>query len=659
VQEDQDTIYSPKRAERIAFAALFLTVVFFLGTYITGEIINAYSVRVEASHILGGCGIWLLLALQFRQKRMAQEEKIDAQHYERLRKEGRSTSVFENEMTDGLYLNERRLAWMEKYLVPVCGITTATYLVIMGLLQLSVLNRTEFFVLSGSRSTVIGIACMLTVFALLSFLLSRFSTGMSRVEAWRPLRAGGAYLLSNALACFVLAIVLILDENKFKNLEKITSFVIVWVQIIIGAEMFINLVFDLFKPRIKGQYHRAAFESRILGLFSESGGLFNTAAHAVDYQFGFKVSDTWFYRLLEKAILPMLVVQAAILYLMSCIAVIEPGHVGVREHWGVPQNVDAPWTSGIHFKYPWPIDKVRTFEVDRLQRLEIGYKSKTDSYENYRRRGNAHDKSPLLWKVEHWAQEMPFIVAVADDNTGNDLDAHLYNDFDLLTIAVDVQYRIGDVAKYGYNEGDQGCYIKPKEIFEMICSRAMMQYAAQHDMESILGSGRYAAAEALQVIMSAKVDEYALGIHILSVMFQAVHPPIEIAESYEKVVGALQEKQTELLRALGEKQMIIASAKSEATVIVAKANAAAFTRRTQTEASAVHFADQVKAHRLGGDLYLKHERYKTLNEVLPNIRKYVVDSEKFGSWVYELDLKDKLQSDLFENLDVEALNTGK
>ena len=50
---------------------------------------------------------------------------------------------------------------------------------------------------------------------------------------------------------------------------------------------------------------------------------------------------------------------------------------------------------------------------------------------------------------------------------------------------------------------------------------------------------------------------------------------------------------------------------------------------------------------------------KTLNEVLPNIRKYVVDSEKFGSWVYELDLKDKLQSDLFENLDVEALNTGK
>lgn len=657
MQENQDTIYSPKRAERIAFVALFLTVIFFLGTFITAQIIKSNVVYVESWHILGGCGIWLLLALQFRQKRLAQEEKIDAEHYERLRNEGKSASVFENEMTDGLYLNERRVAWMETYLVPACGVITATYLVLMGLYQLSRLNQIEFFVLSAGRSAIIGIACMLTVFALLSFLLSRFSTGMSRVDAWRPLRGGGAYLLSNALACFVLAVVLILDENNFKNLEKITCYVIVWAQIIIGAEIFINLVFDLFKPRLKGQYHRAAFESRILGLFSESGGLFNTAAHAVDYQFGFKVSDTWFYRLLEKAILPMLVAQAAILYLMSCIAVIEPGHVGVREHWGVPQNVSTPWTSGLHFKYPWPIDKVRTFEVDRLQTLEIGYESKKDSFANYQRRGNVHDTTPLLWKVEHWAKEMPFIVAVANGNDQN--DAHQYNDFDLLTVAADVQYRIGDVAKYGYNKSDKGCYINPQEIFRMICSRAMMQYAAQHDMPSILGAGRYEAAMALRSIMREKVDEHELGIDVLSVTIQAVHPPIEVAESYEKVVAALQEKQIALLRALGEKQMIIASAKSNASIIVAQANAAAFTRRTQTEANAMHFEDQVKAHRLGGDLYLMSERYKTLNEVLPNIRKYVVDSEKFGSWIYELDLKDKLQSDLFENLDVEALNTGK
>ena len=45
---------------------------------------------------------------------------------------------------------------------------------------------------------------------------------------------------------------------------------------------------------------RVLYESRLVGLLGQPESLFTTAAHALDYQFGFKVSDTWFFQFLQK-----------------------------------------------------------------------------------------------------------------------------------------------------------------------------------------------------------------------------------------------------------------------------------------------------------------------------------------------------------------------
>ena len=108
---------SPRRAEVLALVALVLQLLLFLFTLLISSYANSLAVMVEAWHFLGGTLIWLILLLQFHQRRLANEERLDAEQYQRLHREGKDTSVFEGTaIEESLHLNVRRLAWLEKYL---------------------------------------------------------------------------------------------------------------------------------------------------------------------------------------------------------------------------------------------------------------------------------------------------------------------------------------------------------------------------------------------------------------------------------------------------------------------------------------------------------------------------------------------------------------
>ena len=693
----------------LALAALLLQLLFFLLMLWLGAATTSVAIRVEAWHLLGGAIIWFILVLQFRQRRLADEERRDAEQYERLQREGKDTSVFETRTVESsMHLSERRLVWLEKYLLAIFGVISAAYLIGVGYWQYRVLTTAEPLGLA-EHGTLLASAAYLAGFALVSFLFSRYAVGMSQQAEWRPLRAGGSFLLSNALACFALAIVILFANNGYPGAEKAAAYVLSVLMVAIGAEAVLNLVLDAYRPRIKGQYRRAAYESRILGLFSEPGSLLRTAAHAIDYQFGFKVSDTWFYKLLERAILPLMAAMVVVLLLSTSLAIVPTGNVAVLERWGEPQNIDKPLESGWLLKYPWPIDKLRLFPVEQLQTLEIGYRPFEDKQE----------RKPILWTTEHWAEEFPFMVAVqasrgvqGNDAVGNnaggvdggtklgtvgsdgtvdasdtmnatdaadeasganaaamealaasgvsqgdassaeqvDEDEVRVTDFDLLIIAMAVHYRIDDVAQYGY--GRDYCYDDARSLLEGLCARAVVQYAANSDINELMGPGRQASTQEMRAAIEAKAKAYKMGVRIVSVDIEAIHPPVEVAESFEQVVAAFQQKQARVWLARGEASERLAFAKADAANVLAGAQAQALERRLMAEATAGRFKKQCYAYEKGGDVYLLREYLSVLDEYMPAMRKYVLTSDKVGKWVYEIDLKEKLQPDLFDSLGV-------
>jgi membrane protease subunit HflK len=640
---------SPRRAETLSLIAFILQIVFFLLAHLVAYKSNSTAVRIEAWHFLGGILVWFVLLIQFRQRRLATEEKADAEEFLRLRSEGKDTSVFESAAADStLRLAQRRLDWLEKYLVPIFSVLTAIYLVSIGVWNYLVLKALPESALAG-RETILGSSAYLVGFALISFLFARYAVGMSRQDEWRPLRAGGSYLIGNALACLALAIILVVADSGYPLSERITSYVLVAAMVAIGVEMLLNLVFDVYRPRIKGQYHRAAFESRLLGLFSEPGGVLSTATHAIDYQFGFKVSETWFFKLLERTVVLLVAVQVLVLWLMSSVAIVDSGHVGVVERWGRPLNVNVPLASGLHWKLPWPMDRVHQFPTEMIKTLEIGYKS-------HEKNEKKLDFTPILWTKAHFEQEYPYMVAVAEsseiigtqsqDDSG--LSAAVRNDFDLLAVGLTVHYRISDIEKYGY--GRERCYRNPDELLEAICDREVLQFTARSDMDTLLGPGRYETTAILHRAIENEVAKYQMGVEIIFVGLGSVHPPIEVAPSFETVVAALQERQATVLEAKGVEKAILSQARGEAFVLEAAAEAAAFEREVLTQADAFRFAQQCQAFEEGKEIYLWREYLSVLDEFLPGMRKYVFASKNVKGWVYQLDLTESQQPDLFEGL---------
>ncbi|MFC1782107.1 hypothetical protein ACFL02_00810 [Planctomycetota bacterium] len=680
---------SARRAEFLSLAALVLQSSFFLLTLLISSWTGSAALRVEAWHFLGGAIIWLILLLQFHQRRLAEEEHLDAEQYQRLHREGKDTSVFEGKLIeDELHLAGRRLKWLEKYLLAIFAVLTSLYLVAMGIWQYTQLTgpvAREVAEAIGQTSNLAGGevllsgAAYLAGIALISFVFSFYAVGMSRRSEWRPLRAGGSYLLSNALVSFILAGIMLAAKVGYQRPEQIAAYVLAGLMIVIGIEIILNLLLDAYRPRIKGLYRRAAYESRLLGLFSEPGGILRTAAHAVDYQFGFKVSETWFYKLVERAVVPLLLAMVFSLYMLSCLSVVPPGNVGVLERWGQPRNMNEPYQSGLHLKFPWPIDYMRKFPVDQVQIIEVGF----ERYPPFDEEGRPLLKKPILWTKEHWEREFPFMVAVADvkepaalgfrpadqptivaqepaargeDPQPAPANEDEYENFDLLVVALVVHYRIKDVVQFGY--GADYCYQDPHDLLQSICDRQVTHYAANSDIDKLLGPGRHETTRYLWEKIQEKVDDCRMGVEIAFVGLESVHPPIGIkvggekgvAQSFEDVIAAHQERQSYVLMAQGQALRTKASAGGERDVLISQAQAYAFERPTVQQAQAERFLQQLQAYQKGGQVYLLREYLSVLDDNVPKMRKYIIISDKVDRRVLEIDLKDTLESDLFTDI---------
>ena len=180
-------------------------------------------------------------------------------------------------------------------------------------------------------------------FALVLFLLGRFSATYARLENQRLLRPSASYLLLNAFLCFIAALGIAGAQTEFPRTDLMSRSAVRVAGPHRGGDA------GQFGPgslsaAVKGKVERPLYDSRLVGLLGQPEGLITTAAQALDYQFGFKVSETWFYRLLiERALKWLLLAQAGVLVLSSCLVFIEAGEQGLLEHFGKPGQAARPW----------------------------------------------------------------------------------------------------------------------------------------------------------------------------------------------------------------------------------------------------------------------------------------------------------------------------
>ncbi|WCJ59190.1 protease modulator HflK [Fontisphaera persica] len=476
---------------------------------------------------------------------------------------------------------------------------------------------------------------------LILFLFGKVAANLVQITRQRLLRPAAGYVLLGAYWCGLVAAGVGADIAGYPRVDGWMARALVLALAVAGVENALTLILEIYRPRLKGAERRLLYESRLVGLASQPEGIFTTVAHALDYQFGFKVSETWFYQFLQKYLGLFLLAQLGLLLLSTCVVFIEPGEQAILERFGrpLPRLLDA----GGHWKWPWPVDKVYRYRTDRIQTFSIGH-SPHEEEEAADSHGHDHGREAkrpsaepeaILWTEAHAKDEFNLLVASREEGEG-DREAGQAVPVNLLAVDLPVQYQVTNLLMWATRYSDGAA------LLERVATREVVQYLVHADLNEILTTGRQRTAEELRARIQERANELQMGVRILFVGLQNIHPPVRIAPAYQAVVAALQEKEAKILEAEGYAAQTLPQARAEAVKRKVAAEIYALRRAADAQAQAIRFTNQLQAWKTAPQVFATRGYLQALVRGGAESRKLVLAATNTDD-VIQFNLEDKLR----------------
>jgi regulator of protease activity HflC (stomatin/prohibitin superfamily) len=575
---------------------------------------------------------FLVAAASYLQMRLEERERLEQLEFDELKKAKGESALFA-EAAD-TFPARRSREQFERFLIPAFTILLVLLQGVgtWGLWQW--LNTVPPPQVDRATLTM----ALYAVFFLLLFVLGKYSANLARLNGQHLLRPGASYLLLGSVICLLVAAA---EAAALFGFAQVDRYVARGLTVFLGltaAETLVGLVFEIYRPRVRGRAARLLYESRLIGLMGQPGGLITTAAQALDYQFGFKVSETWFYRFLEKALAWLILLQLAVLSLSTMLVIIEPSQQGLLERFGRPVTGRSVLEPGLHLKWPWPIDQVRLYTTRQIHTFTVGVVPDPE----------LDKETTVLWTRPHYKEEFNMLVASADQPERVDRTGEKPVPANLLAVSIPVQYQITNLVAWAYEHTDADALLKH------LASREVVRYLVAVDFEDIMSTGRLVAAEQLRERIQRRADERRLGIHILFVGLQGIHPPIgtrsaPVAAAFEQVVGAIQQKQTNILAAQAYAAEKLPRAAAEATNLLAQARSDRTLKVATAAAESSRFTNQVAAWEASPSVYAQKAYLETFTRAAGPVRKYVLATTNTQD-ILIMNLEETIRADLLRDV---------
>ena len=518
-----------------------LAVLFFVYARFTGDHAAATSVFLLGSGIV----VWGTLLLVFDQQRRERLESIEA---EQLSSSG-AGSAFDTG-TDDLRVAARRLAVIQKWVVPGAGVVVAGINLTGGILGFrswsAQTDRVTAIPEPGGWALALGLSI-----AVVLFVFARFVSGMGTLKPWANLRAGAAQAVAVAIVALLIAGAAFFKLALSQDWMAIAvPYIVPALLILLAAETLLHFVLNLYRPRTAGEDPRPAFDSRLLGMVAAPDRIAESVGEAINYQFGVDISGSWFYKLLSRWIAGLAALGLLIAWLLTAVVVVQPHERGLVLTFG---EVKAPLLSfgdrgeggdigpGLHVKWPWPVS---TFEIPTVGDPRVagpgGVQYASAGVRVVELGTSAPDDptAPILWGESHAARERVNIVQASSDGTGAGGDG-----LSLIAVEIPMHYIVRDVKLF-----DRFASPEHRErLIESVGRRVVTQHIGQMGIDEVLATKRRELSGRLKDLLNAEFarfnDGLGAGIEILFVGAHGVHPPIKVAPNFERVVKARQNRE--------------------------------------------------------------------------------------------------------------------
>ena len=261
-------------------------------------------------------------------------------------------------------------------------------------------------------------------------------------------------------------------------------------------------------------------------------------------------------------------------FVLSAFYVVGPDEEGVVRRFGKWVRTEP---SGLHFKFPYPIEKIDLPKVTQVQEISVGR-----------------------------------ILKEAKMLTGDE---------NILLVEVRVQYKIKDAAQYLFNVRNV------EETIKDATESALRQTIGSHPIDDPLTEKKAEIMDEIQLSLQKMLDHYECGIDVRQVQLQDVNPPQEVDFAFKDVQSAKEEKEQLINEALGYQNDVIPKARGGAEKLIREAEAYREERIKRAEGDASKFRSVLAEYRKAKNVTEKRLYLETMEQILPGIEKVVLDEE--------------------------------
>jgi membrane protease subunit HflK len=197
----------------------------------------------------------------------------------------------------------------------------------------------------------------------------------------------------------------------------------------------------------------------------------------------------------------------------------------------------------------------------------------------------------------------------------------LTGDMNILAIEFIVQYKIKESSEYLFNVADI------HETIGKAAEASMREVVGKSKIDEALTTGKADIQLGTMVLLQSILDDYHAGVQVAAVQLQDVDPPEAVAAAFKDVTNAKEDREKLINQAQGYRNDIIPRAKGEAAELVNRAKGFAQARLNRSQGEANRFLATLKEYQQSKDIISKRIYIETMEEILPNVEKVIIDGK--------------------------------
>ena len=275
-----------------------------------------------------------------------------------------------------------------------------------------------------------------------------------------------------------------------------------------------------------------------------------------------------------------------ILWGLSGLYRVLPDEQGVVLRFGKYIKTTQP---GLNYHIPYPIESVLTPKVTKVNRIDVGFRSASDSGRSSGV-GDVPEESLML---------------TGDEN--------------IVNIDYSVFWVIKDAGKFLFN------IQSPLETVKTASETAMREVIAKSRIQSILTEGRSKIENEVTDITQGILDEYGSGIQVTQVQTQKADPPDQVIDAFRDVQAARADRERSKNEAEGYANDVIPRARGEAEKILQQAEAYKKEVVAKAEGEASRFLAIYNEYAKAKTVTQERMYLETMEKVLADIEKVIIE----------------------------------